>query len=379
MTRSGYAVLTTSAILTALGLTLGYPELTLAGLAGAGTLATALIWMLARPGLSAERVLEPERVFEGETVVSRLTIRNQKPLRTPPLTGRQELVGQLVPITVPALPPYGSVVETRTLHPVRRGVYPIPPVRLGHSDPFRLIASTGLTGTPVTLRVYPVPYPVAPLPNPHLQDADGLTSDPVLGGVTFHSLRDYHEGDDWRLVHWASSARAGRLIVRHNVLADEVHHCIVLDTSSAAYPDPQAFDDAVRLAASWCLAGFEAGANVLVKTTAGDEATTVPHGRPPSRPTAVLDLLASVAPHHQSPGIESVNAILSAHRGRALGVITGHTAADKLAALASPARPVSVVQIGVTDGPGPVLPGMRLVRALDGERAVVRWNRLVPA
>ncbi|WP_455957196.1 DUF58 domain-containing protein, partial [Actinomyces sp.] len=79
--------------------------------------------------------------------------------------------------------------------------------------------------------------------------------------VSFHALRDYEPGDDRRAVHWQSTARLGKLIVRQYEETHRSHHLIVLDTARSSW-DRDAFEDGVSVAASLALAGISASRTV---------------------------------------------------------------------------------------------------------------------
>ena len=58
--------------------------------------------------------------------------------------------------------------------------------------------------------VYPRDLELPTLPVGQNRNLEGPSSElSPQGTVTFHRLREYHDGDDLRLVHWRSSARAG--------------------------------------------------------------------------------------------------------------------------------------------------------------------------
>src|SRR5207342_171865 len=79
------------------------------------------------------------------------------------------------------------------------------------------------------------------------------------GDQHFHALRDYVLGDEPRTVHWRSSARAGKLVVRQQVAAASTGTTVVLDVDGSAYRsgskfgagwDDELFESAVEVAAS---------------------------------------------------------------------------------------------------------------------------------
>jgi uncharacterized protein (DUF58 family) len=78
----------------------------------------------------------------------------------------------------------------------------------------------------------------------------------------FFGLREYREGDDSRGIHWRSSARGGRLLVRE--LEEDAQRRVILqvDNAVADAADPtqiDALEDAVSHAASLAVAYLRAG------------------------------------------------------------------------------------------------------------------------
>ena len=52
------------------------------------------------------------------------------------------------------------------------------------------------------------------------------------------------------MIHWPSSAKDGQLKVRETAVTIEPRMLVVLDCSASSYVDGEAFEDAVRVAAS---------------------------------------------------------------------------------------------------------------------------------
>ena len=91
---------------------------------------------------------------------------------------------------------------------------------------------------------------------PALQQADSEFASRRRGDEHFFALRDYVLGDEPRTVHWRSSAKAGKLVVKQQVSGAPNHTVIVLDTDASAYSS----DD--KFGSSWVAERFEAAVEV---------------------------------------------------------------------------------------------------------------------
>jgi uncharacterized protein (DUF58 family) len=79
-------------------------------------------------------------------------------------------------------------------------------------------------------------------------------------GLDFYGLREYRSGDSLRHVHWPSTARGGRLLVREyeEQLASRIG--IVIDAGERVGKEPSTtFEDAVACAASLLVYALESG------------------------------------------------------------------------------------------------------------------------
>ena len=76
------------------------------------------------------------------------------------------------------------------------------------------------------------------------------TQDLSSSDVSFHALRDYVAGDDRRNIHWKTTARTGRLMVRQFEETRRAHLLIVLDLDHEAWGSDEEFEDGVSAAAS---------------------------------------------------------------------------------------------------------------------------------
>src|SRR5690606_13040334 len=83
----------------------------------------------------------------------------------------------------------------------------------------------------------------------------------------FFGLREYREGDDRRAIHWRSSARAGRLLVREAEEEAQRRIAVVLDNAladDAGEAAAAALEEAIATAASLGVGYLAAGYAVRV-------------------------------------------------------------------------------------------------------------------
>ena len=259
LTLAGRVVAATAAVLLVSGFLLDYPELIAVGVACLLAVLVAWMWMLVRPNVEVDREVRPQRVSTGDRALGIVRIRNTSRHRSPPVIAVDAVAGRRLQVPLPSVPAGAEQKTSYRLPTDRRGVFSVGPLTVGQSDPFRLMYASREMASAGSLTVHPRYHRVSPLPTGHARDLDGPTSSTApRGGIAFHAIDEYQPGDDPRLIHWRSTARLGRLMVRHNVTPNESQHLVVLDTSEEPYRDGS-FEDAVRVAASLCVAACRAG------------------------------------------------------------------------------------------------------------------------
>ncbi len=68
--------------------------------------------------------------------------------------------------------------------------------------------------------------------------------------VSFHALRDYVPGDDRRHIHWKTTARTNKLMVRQFEETRRAHLAISLSINTDEYDSGPEFEMAISVAAS---------------------------------------------------------------------------------------------------------------------------------
>lgn len=168
---------------------------------------------------------------------------------------------------------------------------------LARTDPLGLVRALRPATVPDTLLVLPRRYPlsVLTLPGARRYQPGGIALASSVGdSEEFMSLREYRPGDPLKRIHWRSSARVGRAVVREHQDEFFVRHGLVLDTFAPAEAEGR-FEEAVSVAASFA-AGVRTEDSVLDLMFVGPEAYVFTAGRGVGHLERMLEVLAEVRP-----------------------------------------------------------------------------------
>lgn len=365
------------------GWQLGWLELLVLAAGCLLALLAALPFVVGRTRLELERRVQPRRVVAGETAVAVLAARNTGRTPTAPRVVEDRVGGGRLLVELPALGPGGTTEAVYPLPTGRRGRIEIGPAVIVKADPLGLLRrDTAHTGTD-TLWVHPRTTALQPLPVGFAKDLEGPTTDTSpAGDVAFHALRPYVVGDDFRHIHWMSSARsaAGSLLVRQYVDNRRPHLAVLVDPRPALY-GPEGFEVAVEVAASLALSSMVAQQPLALRI--GGEVVVGQHRR--GGRDDVLDHLAVVQPDpaatpQRLPSLAPLAlALLRAELGSsALVVITGRAELEDLMGTVQVARRFARVLAVRVWPPGErrrgVLPGARLFDVEGLEEFRRAWN-----
>lgn len=214
--------------------------------------------------------------------------------------------------------PAGKTQRTSYRHTfAQRGLYRFDGFRIATRFPFTLFRksrdaddASDVLVLPRVLRVRPPP------PRPRGQ---GQGASQRLGRRgEFFGLREWRQGDDRRDIHWASTARTGRVVVREH--QDELERQVQIAVDNALPPPlvaalaaddvgradqdvVDAFEAAISMTASLCAAYLEAGWAVALVTRGGGVPMSA--GRPQlTRILRELALLPAVTDERPLPALE---------------------------------------------------------------------------
>jgi uncharacterized protein (DUF58 family) len=265
LTGTGIAVAGGVVVLTILSFVTGYFEFLVPAIAGAVLLAVAFgLPRISSPLLLERRLTQSfvERGGQAEIVLSATSGRS-----IPPVTIIDNVAGAPVRLELSGIKALRTVQVTYRATVRRRGIHQIGPMLEERRDPFSLAVRT--TQHPIfdELWVHPKIHPLRNATESFedrmmTQAMRSISDDPL---AEFQSLRDYNEGDDPRRIHWTSSARTGRIVVRDLLELRRRERHILLDTLDSSYTARE-FEDAVEIAASLAVAGLEGQMQVVTRT-----------------------------------------------------------------------------------------------------------------
>ncbi|MBM4326487.1 MAG: DUF58 domain-containing protein [Deltaproteobacteria bacterium] len=144
-------------------------------------------------------------------------------------------------------------------------------------------------------------------------------------GTEFDGLRDYMAGDDPRLIHWPTSARTGKFMVRENRVERSQNILLVLDAGrmmTARVKGKTKFDHELNAALMIAYSALELGDRVGVIVFAHDLVCFVAESGGPTQFGRILDATHGVEPKMEEPRFHVPFSLIAARiRRRSLVII----------------------------------------------------------
>jgi uncharacterized protein (DUF58 family) len=373
MTAFGFGAVIAGVAALMTGLTLDWLAFDLLGIGLLAVVAFGLV-VVARPSrLVIDREIQPPRVPKGSPAIAFLTFANRG-RRTAAVSVATQPFGPLrVRTVIPKLRAGERGTRAYRLPTTRRGIFDVPPLEVTRRDAFELFRISRKHGQAARIWVYPRVLGFRPLPTGVTRHLEGPSSDTSPSGtIAFHRLRDYLPGDDLRLVHWRSSAHAGRLLVKHNVDTSQPYTVVVFDQRAAGYT-AESFEQAVDVAASVLVASAASKAPVELRLTDG----TVLGGPRIRDVTSMIDHLTGVVPDADGDLTAQLLALRRARGGTALVVVTGRLDRADLPHVAALRRRFDrlvVVSVDGAAGAPADFVGVRVLTGPDADAVCTAWN-----
>lgn len=235
------------------------------------------------PHIEVHRTVTPPTAIPDERAEVRVTFTNvdQRSSRLYLAEERIDYVlGDRPRFVVAKLEPSAAREATYVVRSHLRGRYTLGPVTLTQRDPFGLTFVTRSLHSTDELLVLPrvVPLGAAHPPGSGVGN-DGETPQMVaLHGEEDVSIRNYHDGDDLRKVHWPATAHRGELMVRQEDRPARRSALVLLDSRESAHGGTGAtssFEWAVSAVASMLVRLDELGYRTQLVTREALHATNI--------------------------------------------------------------------------------------------------------
>lgn len=213
----------------------------------------------------------PDYLIAGQPAAATLSVLNRKPwLPSFSLRIADVVDGMAVErgIHLPHLGPRSSVLLSYPLLITRRGLHRLEGVKVMTPFPFGLFLKSAFVPLETTVIVVPEIKPVPDgLVHELIAEGHELAIPRRGQGVDLYNLRLYRPGDDSRAIHWMTTARTSKLIVRETEAEDQRRVTLALSTV-APQEQLESFEQAVILTAS--LAVFFHDRGFALRALVGD-------------------------------------------------------------------------------------------------------------
>jgi uncharacterized protein (DUF58 family) len=284
------------------------------------------LWVTRRP---------PGRVFANRPFLMEISVENLKgklasySIEIEDLVDKKPLDKRCYFLKIPP----GRTQRTSYRHTFsRRGLQKFDGFRIATKFPFALFRKSRTVKESDEVIVYPAVYPVPP-PTPRARHLGETTVSKLGRRGEFFGLREYHEGDDRRDIHWRSSARTGRLLVRE--YEEEAQRRATIFCDNALPSDPgdadedeleESLERAISLAAS--LASTYIGLGYAVRLVTRGSTLPFAAGQPQLtrilKALALLETVTEEVDFAAEVDVRTENVLVMAQGAKALGNRPGH-------------------------------------------------------
>ncbi|MGZ0711782.1 DUF58 domain-containing protein (plasmid) [Coraliomargarita sp. W4R53] len=297
---AGVLVVAAASMGLALGIVFGWVEWMVAGVSALVLLLASVPFLFGGRAYDVDVTLAHERIVAGEGLTGDILVRNHS--KRTALPGRLDVaVGAgLVEFGVPMLRPGHVVSQPLEIPSLRRGIVTVGPVTTVRSDPVGLLRREHPFNDVHEVFVHPRTVTLPSTSAGLIRDLEGSATKRIVDAdISFHAIREYVAGDSQRQIHWRSTAKTGRLMVRQYEESRRSRMAIVLASAESEFLDDDEFELAVECAASLGLRAVRDARDVVIAT--GSKIPRAARGRlraikriPSPSPRVLLDGFSGV-------------------------------------------------------------------------------------
>ena len=235
---------------------------------GAVLLVLAVPFLLGGHDFEVTLRLDKDRVVAGHQVHGEVLIVNRSHRSALPAVIDVPVGEGLVEAHVPLMAGGARHTEPLTVAAHSRGIIDVGPMTLARSDPIGVLRREVSWPDAQTIFVHPVTVGLPATSQGQIHDLEGLASTHVVAAdLAFHAIREYVAGDSLRHVHWKSTAKVGRLMVREYEESRRSRLAVLLALAADDFTDDDELELAVSVAASLAAQGIRDGRDMVVATS----------------------------------------------------------------------------------------------------------------
>lgn len=251
ITPVGWVVLLLIPLTLIVGYSISWNELVVVGFALIAIALMAAIYLLGRSHLAISLRVEHQRVVVGEAASGEVHGVNEGKRRSLGVVAEIPVASTVAEAVLPSLRPGGASAHEFPIPTNHRGVISVGPVRTVRADPVGLVRRELIWTDSAEIFVHPRTISIPSVSTGLIRDLEGNpTRDLANNDISFHALREYVRGDERRNIHWKSTARTGRYMVRQFEETRRSHLVIAVSLATADYANDYEFEMGVSVAGS---------------------------------------------------------------------------------------------------------------------------------
>jgi hypothetical protein len=269
VTRVGWLCLILLVLWLPLGIWLRWPEFAVTGVIALILVLAAIPFLFGGRSYAVNFQLPDDRVIAGSEVIASLSVTNT--------SARIELPGRMdIPIgagftdlSIPLMRP-GQTFETEVVIPAyRRGVIDIGPITTVRTDLVGVLRRELEWADVRQLFVHPVTVSVPNTSAGLIRDLEGNpTVNLVDSDISFHAIREYAPGDGQRHIHWKSTAKTGKIMVRQFEESRRSRMVLILGMNRNEFAEDEEYETAVSVIGSLGMRAIRDGRDVAAISSA---------------------------------------------------------------------------------------------------------------
>lgn len=269
VTKIGWLCLILLVLWVPFGVWLRWPEFAVTGIAALILVVAAIPFLFGGRSYAVNFQLPDDRVVAGNEVVANLSVTNT--------SARIELPGRMdIPIgtgftdlSIPLMRP-GQTYDTEVVIPAyRRGVIDIGPITTVRTDLVGVLRRELEWADVRQLFVHPVTVSVPSTSAGLIRDLEGNpTVNLVDSDISFHAIREYAPGDGQRHIHWKSTAKTGKIMVRQFEESRRSRMVLILGMNASEFAEDEEYETAVSVIGSLGMRAIRDGRDVAAISSA---------------------------------------------------------------------------------------------------------------